>query len=641
MPARYVWGNFPTLSRGVGQGDSKKPSVSSSATPAPVADTGIIGYFSVKGSEIGSITGWVEALLPGREEERYGMVDSLSPFLPEDRKEAQWVFNSLPMKQQVEMVLENRGKRRMDILFLSHHPEQIVQQLPEVEIFLSVKEIGERNALDLIHLTTPEQFMYLLDLDLWKKDELDQDRLLLWIEILAGCAESKLQEFLETADQELLATLFRRVIRVLKTESTDEEIVDQQGRGLFNLDRTYYIEFTESKVFLFMKQILEALFGYDASLYQTLMEMMLWDVPAEDEASALRMRDGRLADSGIPGLDEALELYRYLPPELVREEQADWISSGEQGFYPPVYIERSGEASFLVSLLKRGMDEGVERRVRWEIVAVANRVMVAETFPLADVEALHQSAEKALRTLDLGLRYLSHENPDEAMEVIKTIPLARVFQTGFSLGLKLRRKAKSICEKGWLGALDRKEQILDSPLRETMQGLLRKRPEFFCEHCGAIFHPFERLDEIALVEDRLERITILGRGVHEFIGMTADEINRVSSMSVYLPDPPLSAICLTVFANQILKGEKVLSPIGIDDLAKLHFLIVEKEAEEGPARIRPEVRDLLVEKLTGGREEETLRWWFDFLRSRMESSLSGVAPEDMDPRFIDIFMIRK
>ena len=108
-----------------------------------------------------------------------------------------------------------------------------------MEVFLTVKEIGERNAFDLIQLTTPEQFMYLLDLDLWKKDELDPARLFIWIEILAGCAESKLHEFLGTADQELLATLFRRVLRVHKTESTDEEVVDQQGYGLFSLDRTY------------------------------------------------------------------------------------------------------------------------------------------------------------------------------------------------------------------------------------------------------------------------------------------------------------------------------------------------------------------------------------------------------------------
>jgi hypothetical protein len=569
------------------------------------------------------------------------MADSLSAFLPEDRKEAQWVFNSLPIKQQMEMVLGNHGKRRMDMLFLSQHPEEIVRQLPEVEVFLTVKEIGERDAIDFIHLTTPEQFMYLLDLDLWVKDELDPARLLLWIEILAGLAEPKLKEFLETADQELLATLFRKLIRVRKTESTEDEIVDEAGHGLFNLDRIYYIEFTERRVALFMKHLIEDLFDHDVSLYQTIMEMILWDVPAEDEASAFRLRGGRLADCGIPDLDEALEIYRYIPPEAVKGEKKDQISPGEPGIYPPVYIERSGGTSFLVSLLNRGLDDEVERRVRWEIAGVANRVMVAEAFPLADTKALHQSAEKALRTLDLGLRYLSDENPGAAMKVIETVPLARVFQTGFSLGLDLKRKARFFCEKGWLGALDRKEQVLDSPLRETVQGLLRKKPEFFCEPCGAVYHPFERLEEVALVEDRLDKVGILGRGVHDSLGITAEEINQVSSMSLFLPDPPLSAIWLTVFANRILKGIGLLRPIEIDELAKLYLLLMERGEQGGPGRIRPEVRDLLAGKPAGDRIGEELGWWFDFLQSRMESSLAGVAPEDLDPRFIDIFMIRK
>ena len=304
----------------------------------------------------------------------------------------------------------------------------------------------------------------------------------------------------------------------------------------------------------------------------------------------------------------------------MRGEKAESIFPGDHGFYPPVYIEQSGGASFLVSLLKGGLDEGVERRVRWEIVAVANRVMVTEAFPLADVEALHQSAEKALRTLDLGLRYLSHENPGAAMEVIKTFPLTKVFQTGFSLGLKLKRKARFLCEKGWLGALDRKEQILDSPLRETMRGLLRKRPEFFCEPCGAIYHPFERLDEIALVGTGLNS----GPGKEGSMNSSASQPKRSTGFHPcrsICRDSPLSTICLTLFANQILKGEKVLRPIGIDDLATLYFMIVEREAEEGPGRTRPEVRDLLVEKLTGGREEEMLPWWFDFLRDRMEIPL--------------------
>ena len=97
------------------------------------------------------------------------MADPSLLTLPEDQKEAEKVFNSLPVKNQLDAVLQARGRERLRYLFLSEHPEQLIQELPELEVFLTVKETGEKDCLDLISLTTPEQFQYLLDLDLWKK----------------------------------------------------------------------------------------------------------------------------------------------------------------------------------------------------------------------------------------------------------------------------------------------------------------------------------------------------------------------------------------------------------------------------------------------------------------------------------------
>jgi hypothetical protein len=37
-----------------------------------------------------------------------------------------------------------------------------------------------------------------------------------------------------------------------------------------------------------------------------------------------------------------------------------------------------------------------------------------------------------------------------------------------------------------------------------------------------------------------------------------------------------------------------------------------------------------------------VRWWVDFLANRVESSLGGMTSgQGIDPRFIDIFLIRK
>jgi hypothetical protein len=563
--------------------------------------------------------------------------------LAEDREEARKLFNALSPREQIVIALRNWGKKRLEILLLSDHPELLVQQLPAVEVFLTVKEVGERDAMDLIHLATVEQMTYIFDLDLWKGDEIDPERALLWFEILADCGEKRIQDFLEGADQDLLASLFRKFISVHKTEDMEVEIVDSHGQGLFTLDRIYFVEFTESRAAVPMKRILESLFAFDPNLYQTLMEAILWDIPAEEESLAFRWRNARLADEGFPGFDEAMEVYSYLPPERVKEGKNETIPSGERLSYPPVYVERTGQGSFFSLALQKGGDESTGERLRWEIVSLANRIMVADASPRADVEALYQSTEKAFRTLDLGLRYLSQDDPNEAAMVLKSIPLLRIFQTGFSLVLKLRRRAGALVAKGWLGALDRKEDILDSPLKETIKGLLRKRPLFFSVSDGGLYRPFERLEEIALAETHLERIEVLGKWVHESLGITDRDINQTSLMSVYLPDPPLSTLCLTVHANQVLHGEKVLTPIDAGDLERLYPSRIEEREGDGPhGGFRPGIRELLFQGLENGKGQGDVRWWVDFLANRVESFLGGMTSgQGIDPRFVDIFLIRK
>jgi hypothetical protein len=75
------------------------------------------------------------------------MFDYLPVTLPEDPKEAQKVFNSLSIEHQLNIVLQARGKDRLHYLFLSEHPEVLVQQLPELEVFLPSKRLGKRIAL--------------------------------------------------------------------------------------------------------------------------------------------------------------------------------------------------------------------------------------------------------------------------------------------------------------------------------------------------------------------------------------------------------------------------------------------------------------------------------------------------------------
>jgi hypothetical protein len=148
------------------------------------------------------------------------MVDRPPLSLPEDPTEAQKIFNSLPVKNQLDIILRARGKDRLHYLFLSEHPEQLVEQLPELEIFLTVKEVGEKDSLDLVSLTTAEQFQYTLDLDLWKRDQLEPEKVLHWMEILLESEEKKVAQFIHSTDPELIVLLLKRFLRVMTLEGS-------------------------------------------------------------------------------------------------------------------------------------------------------------------------------------------------------------------------------------------------------------------------------------------------------------------------------------------------------------------------------------------------------------------------------------
>jgi len=154
------------------------------------------------------------------------MVDDAFLTLPADPQEAREVFNRLPMEHQLEIILRQRGPERVRSIFLSDHPKELMQRLPELEVFLTVKELGRKDAVDLLSLTTSDQLQYLLDLDVWKKGRLDPDRVARWLEILLECGEDRVRQFLESTDPEELAPLLSKSIHVIKVEGEPTEVMD-------------------------------------------------------------------------------------------------------------------------------------------------------------------------------------------------------------------------------------------------------------------------------------------------------------------------------------------------------------------------------------------------------------------------------
>ena len=399
------------------------------------------------------------------------MVNYLSVTLPEDQKEAERVFNSLLVKNQLDIVLKVQGKERLHYLFLSEHPEQLVQQLPEIEVFLTVKEVGEKDCLDLISLTTPEQFQYLLDLDFWKKDQLDPEKVLHWMEILIESGEKKVTQFIQSTDPEFIALLLKKFLYVITLEGEPIEAGDRIP--LFTLDQHYFINFKGKGVREIFQPFLEIFYRVDGNGYRRLMDSFIVELESELEEIGYRLRNGRLAEYGFPDFEEALEIYRFVNPDsLIGEKRIPQVKDQEEIEKGSLtfYLTFQHEGPFFSAVLSKIDDPHEQDRLRHEITTLCNKAIVAEGIDLSNIAAMERVVKKVFHYMNLGLQYLSKEDEIKAFEILQSLPIQRLFQCGVSTTVFLRRKAESILKGRGFQVIGRILSFWILPILKKLKG---------------------------------------------------------------------------------------------------------------------------------------------------------------------------
>jgi hypothetical protein len=566
--------------------------------------------------------------------------------LPEDPKEAQKAFQSLPIKDQLDRVLKARGKERLHYLFLSENPEQLIQQLPELEVFLTVKEVGDKDSLELISLTTPEQFQYLLDLDFWKRDQLDPEKVLHWMELLVESGEKKVTEFIQSTDPELIALLLKKFLQVVTIEG---EALEMQDRvPLFTLDQYYYIDFKGKGARVIFQPFLEIFYRVDGKGFRGLMDSLAGELESELEETSYRLRNSRLADYGFPNFEEALEIYRFLNPDsLIAEERSpQGIGQEKVGAEGSTfYLTFQNESPLLSSILFKIDDPQGQDRLKQEITALCNKAIVAEAIDLSNIAAMERVVKKVYHTLNLGLQYLSKEDEIKALHILQSLRLQRLFQCGVSATILLRRKAESILKGAWFSKDQENLVFLDPPHFETFEGILRKRPALYRDW---IYEDFKNLQDLKEADDFLKFIEV----IVNFLGKELKVYPRyLRELDLSGCDPEdwreitLSTVFLTSFANRILKGTFQFEAIEQARVRDFLFRVFELDSK-GKGVIRMEVRKGLRDWLCSTEKDDLKRQHLlafqDFCFDLFEEQYGKIPPEEkVDPRFAKGFLIRR
>ncbi|MGB6064306.1 MAG: DUF6178 family protein [Desulfomonilaceae bacterium] len=418
-------------------------------------------------------------------------------------------FDNLPYEQRAEIFRGLSPKGREELLEVISRPTDIIRNVSEEETFFTVKALGEENAPALITLTTGKQLLYLLDIDLWKKEMLDTYAIAKWLDILARIGEEKMLQFVQVADPELLLAAMDRLIKV-KIRNPDIDFVEESDTlPLFTLDDMFYIEFRVPDAEEVLKQFLETLFQWNSQYYLNMLQELAAGLPVENEEAALKWRRARLADKGFPEFEEAVEIYHYLQRGAVREplaeSQLDESDSSEESRYFLGYPLKVVDSN---SLFKKCLDDisdpSEKDRLASELAHLSNKVMVADGRDPASMDDLQGSLKKVSGYINIALEEMCGENVSEAVGLLRSNHMEILFRRGFSLILDLRKDAHRLV-RNYEGGVEN----LGHPLAELLKGLFQKRPFYAGNVLGDRgVREFEQIDDIRTIREMMDHVAL-------------------------------------------------------------------------------------------------------------------------------------
>ena len=353
-----------------------------------------------------------------------------------DRSAAQRALAALPLETQAELVCDTPVARRAALIELLPEPEGVIPLLPEAELCFTVKAIGLESASWLLAYTTPEQVVACLDLDAWQGAQPDRRNLDGWIAALVEAGEEPLLRGLQALDPELLTLFLKAHLEVFVHASGDNDW--QPPAGAETLDgQIYFRTLDEGDDTSAIVALLRTLFEHDYWTYFRLLQSVIWELPTENEEWALRWRAGRLEDMGFPSWEEAMNVYRFLAPEQRGTLPPDLSPLATDARWRlPVAIPRlpakPGVGALLFETIA-ALDDAERLTAFQALVALANKLAVADRLPLSDAESTPRAIEKAARFASSGLEFLARENRLEPVEVLRRTPLERVFRVGANL----------------------------------------------------------------------------------------------------------------------------------------------------------------------------------------------------------------
>ena len=523
------------------------------------------------------------------------------------------------------------------------HPQGLVRSLSRVDFYWLVKKVGEEDSLPLLQMASYEQWQYLMDMELWKKDRMSFEQASVWMTRLNQADPGRLLQWLCTEGEHFSCLYFSRMIRV-EVRRTDE--VYDLADGFVSFDNIFFFKVLNPEYEEQIRNILQLLAATEHERYQALLLGIQGTLPSEMEEELYRLRNVRLAEDGFLPYEEALSIYSRLKPEsLKRNEKTSSLEfppAPEEGVLVPVTpILHTETTSFLIETAEGISDPLFVDRIRLEFAGLCNQVIAADGVEVDDLEVLLKVCRKAAGYISLGLEKVSDKKLPLSEEFLRGNSLLDIFRVGYGLALELKWKAEQWLKKAWFVRKGFGQGFWEEDWGGMLSGLLLTRPQLFVQtHAGESYRDFENLSEIDDCHTVLKGMIILDRLLENIASQHPLEPALEKQLQV-----TFSALIFTYWARQELKIDPGFGPLAGDQVRNL-FKKIRKGEKKPPYRLMGHEKVFIrtfsgyASSLNAAGEmnwrEPLSQLWQGF---REEYALVKAA--DLDPKFVKYLLVTK
>ena len=364
-------------------------------------------------------------------------------------REVEKLLSEMSVEQQARCVMQCPEDQKQNLLLLSEKAIEVVQMIPPEEIYQMVKVIGEEDALTVLSLASEQQLQFIFDLEWWIGDKFQPKRALGWVDLLDKCDEPKILEWFMTEEFDQKVMLMQALIKVYKQDEMTDSYEDTEGLPHYTPDGIYDIFFTTEK-YEPVKKLLALLVANQPSVFYSLMEAVIWYPLTPTVEKAYQWRMSRISERGIPGIEEAMGVYSHLDADSVKLKVPDPENFSGADVYPlpPQYILAHADSStFLGQCMALLLDQVRLDTIHWELVCLANKVMVADRADPANLENRKKIIQKVLGYINIGLDLAAEGDSGKGRKLLERTWMQFLFQAGYHRLMSLKWKAETLLKE--------------------------------------------------------------------------------------------------------------------------------------------------------------------------------------------------